>query len=138
MIDKNKLFSIFEKGDEEIYEEHGLSEVLLNPFVLLNMTVRGIENFQLMNLMYSRNYPEEYSKVKLAIKYRYYSRLYSYLAKIKLEDTEDTFTIGDSYNVESTFLALEDLKGYFEELEEFEKCALLKKYLNFLLEKLVP
>lgn len=36
-LDPHSLFSIFEKGDEEVYKEHGEEDVLDNPFVLMNM-----------------------------------------------------------------------------------------------------
>ena len=30
-IDPKSLFDIFEKGDEEVYQEHGVGKVLENP-----------------------------------------------------------------------------------------------------------
>ena len=33
-LNPHTLFSIFEKGDEEIYKEHNMEELLDNPFVL--------------------------------------------------------------------------------------------------------
>ena len=51
-LDPHTLFSIFEQGDEEVYKEHGELEVLKNPFVLMNMVMRGLENYQLMCIMY--------------------------------------------------------------------------------------
>jgi hypothetical protein len=54
-IDPNTLFAIFEQGDEKIYKEHGQEEVLKNPYVLLGMVTRGVENYGLMDIMYSRN-----------------------------------------------------------------------------------
>ena len=76
-IDKDTLFSIFEQGDEEVYMEHGVKDVLDNPFVLMGMILRGLENFELMDMMYKRNYPEEYENVKNLIKYKYYNK-YNY------------------------------------------------------------
>ena len=63
-IDKNTLFSIFEKGDEEIYREHNIESVLDNPYVLIGMVVQGIQNYQLMDLMYTRHHSNKYEKVK--------------------------------------------------------------------------
>ena len=67
-LDKDTLFSIFEQGDEEVYIEHGVKDVLDNPFVLMGMILRGLENFELMDMMYNRNFPEEYKNVKTIIK----------------------------------------------------------------------
>ena len=33
-LNPHTLFSIFEKGDEEVYKEHGAEDLLDNPFVL--------------------------------------------------------------------------------------------------------
>ena len=50
-LDPHTLFSIFEQGDEEVYKEHGEMEVLKNPFVLMNMVMRGLENYLLQKRM---------------------------------------------------------------------------------------
>ncbi len=42
-LDPNTLFNIFEQGDEEVYKEHGVEEAQDNPYVLINMVVRGLE-----------------------------------------------------------------------------------------------
>ena len=48
-VDPHKLFSLFEKGDEEVYKEHGVEEALKNPYVLMGMVLEGMENYQLMD-----------------------------------------------------------------------------------------
>ena len=57
-LDPHSLFQIFEQGDEEVYKEHGQEDVLNNPYVLMNMVSRGLENYQLMCALYIRNYPK--------------------------------------------------------------------------------
>ena len=48
-IDPNQLFNLFEVGDEEVYEENGVKDVLQNPYVLMGMVVRGLENYKLLD-----------------------------------------------------------------------------------------
>ena len=55
-IDPNQLFSLFEVGDEEVYEEHDVTEVLQNPYVLMGMVVRGVENYNILDKLYLRIY----------------------------------------------------------------------------------
>ncbi len=43
-LDPHSLFSLFAKGDEEVYKEHGVENTLKNPYVLLNMVTRGMDN----------------------------------------------------------------------------------------------
>ena len=48
-IDPNQLFNLFEVGDEEVYEENGVKDVLQNPYVLMGMVVRGVENYNILD-----------------------------------------------------------------------------------------
>lgn len=131
-LDPHTLFSIFEQGDEEVYKEHGQEDVLKNPFVLMQMVMRGLENYQLMSMMYYRNYPNEFKKVESIIKKKYYTNLYGYLLRINLKSIETIFTIGDSYEKKQVGEALDTLLSYFENIEEYEKCAQIVPYIQML------
>jgi len=131
-LDPHTLFSIFEKGDEEIYEEHGHRGVLDNPFVLMNMVTRGLENYELMCALYIRNYPKEFVKVEPSIKLKYYNKLYGYLLRIDVNSIEDIYTIGESYERKDAQTALEVLLCYYEFIEQYEKCGVILKYIEML------
>jgi hypothetical protein len=131
-LDPHTLFSIFEQGDEEVYKEHGELEVLKNPFVLMNMVMRGLENYQLMCLMYLKNYPKEFKRVEPTIKYKYYTKLYSYLLRINLKSIESIYTIGDSFEKKQVGDALNELLRYFESIEQYEKCGKIVEYIQML------
>jgi hypothetical protein len=132
-IDPNTLFSIFEQGDEEIYREHGVEEHLQNPFVLMGMVLRGIDNFHMMDMMYMRQYPSHYKKVRNITKYKYFNKLYSHLLKIDNNSFEDIYKIGESFDTKQTKNGLDILRVFYERLEEYEKCAVIKKYIDLLL-----
>jgi len=146
-IDPNTLFSIFEQGDEEIYREHGVEEHLQNPFVLMGMVLRGIDNFHMMDMMYMRQYPSHYKKVRNITKYKYFNKLYSHLLKIDNNSFEDIYKIGESFDTKQTKNGLDResfdtkqtkngldiLRVFYERLEEYEKCAVIKKYIDLLL-----
>lgn len=132
-IDPNTLFSIFEQGDEEIYKEHGIEEHLQNPFVLMGMVLRGIDNFHMMDMMYMRQYPSHYKKVRNITKYKYFNKLYGYLLRIDSDSFEDIYKIGESFDKVQTKNGLDFLREYFERLEQYEKCAVIKKYIDLLL-----
>lgn len=125
-LDKNTLFSIFEHGDEEVYKENNVEGLLDNPFVLIGMAVNGIENHHIMDLMYSRQYGNKYKFLKKSIKYKYYNKLFEYLKRINFNSFED-FDIGSTYELEKTYNGLNVLLYYFEVLEHYEKCAIIKK-----------
>lgn len=131
-VDPHKLFSIFEQGDEQVYQEHQLNDVLDNPFVLMGMVMRGIENYQLMDMMYMRQYPTEYKRVRRITKHKYYDKLYSYLTRISLTSQEQIYTIGESFSINEVDGALNHLRIYYETFEKYERCAIIKKYIDLL------
>ena len=131
-LDPHTLFSIFEQGDEEVYKEHNQEDVLNNPFVLMNMVTRGLENYELMCALYIRNYPKEFIRVEPTIKFKYYTKLYGYLLRINIDSIEDIYAIGDSYERNNAQKGLQTLLDYFEFKEEYEKCGVLVKYIQVL------
>lgn len=133
-LDKSTLFSIFETGDEEIYKEYVQEDELKNPFVLMGMVLNGLQSYNLMDTMYRRNYPKEYKKVSTDIKYRFYTRLYGYLCNINSDSFETIYTIGISYEKDNVFLGLDEMRIYFEYIEEYEKCAVINKFIKLLIE----
>ena len=84
--------------------------------------------------MYKRNYPQEYEKVSTSIKYKYYSRIYSYLTRINSDRFETIYTIGTSYEKDDVYDGLDEMRIYFESVEEYEKCNVIKKYIKLLTE----
>jgi len=131
-IDPHTLFSIFEQGDEAVYKEHGLEDALKNPFVLMGMVVRGIENYNIMDMMYSRQYAKDYAKVRKITKYKYLNNLYSYLKRIDSSSFDTVYKIGESFEKDKVNKCLNYLRVYYESLEEYEKCAVIKRYIDLL------
>ena len=131
-IDPNTLFNIFEQGDEQVYKEHGMEDALNNPFVLMGMVLRGIENYHMMDMMYLKQYPGPYKKIRNLTKYKYYNKLYSYLTRINSTNFDKIYKIGESFDRKDVDYCLDHLRVYFEKLEEYEKCAVVKRYIDLL------
>jgi len=129
-LDPNTLFNIFEKGDEEVYKEHGIEEALDNPYVLINMVVRGLENYTIMDQMYMYQYPKQYKGSRQVVKFKYFNKLYGYLKRIDI--TQLQFEVGESYELLKSVKVMEDFLYYYERIEHYEKCALIVKYINLL------
>lgn len=136
-LNKDTLFSIFEQGDEEIYAEHKVTGVMDNPYVLLGMVIRGMENWHLMDIMYQRSYAKQYQRVRDTIRVKYMSKLVGYLEKIDATKFETIYTIGDSYESKTSMRALNDLLNYFESIEMYEKCAVIKTYIDLLSHEII-
>lgn len=129
-VDPNKLFDIFHKGDEAIYKEHGVKEALESSYVLMGMVVRGVENFQLMDVMYSRQYPREYKRNRKSIAIKYFSKLFGYMNKIQEAPVEVIEEMENGFDLTQIVVALDFLREFFEKIEHYEKCALIKTYID--------
>lgn len=133
-LDPHTLFSIFEQGDEEIYREYNMEDVLNNPYVIIGMVIRGLENYQIMDMMYLKSYPDQYKHVRETVKLKYYNGLYKYLTRINIDSFEARYTIGETYDSQDVLFGLDTLLYYYQELEMYEKCAVIKKYMDMVRE----
>ena len=131
-LDPHTLFSIFEQGDEEIYREHQIEDVLKNPYVLMGMTVTGVENFNLIDKMYLLKHKSDYAKIRPSVKYKYYSKLVTYLTRINIEEAQNAYTIGEDFDTERCLHSLNEMLEYFQDIEEYERCAIIFKYIDLL------
>jgi|TARA_R100000081_G_scaffold34328_1_gene15786 hypothetical protein len=133
-IDPNQLFSLFEVGDEEVYEEHDVTEVLKNPYVLMGMVVRGVENYNILDKLYLRNHKKHYENVREEVKYKYFCKIFGYLSRIDSNKFESKYTITENYDIVKVNVLLNELLTYFEVIEQYEKCAIIKKYIDLIYE----
>lgn len=124
----NQLFDIFEKGDEEVFKEHGVEDLLDNTYILFGMVVRGVENFYIIDQLYSTRYAEHYFSVRDSIKVKYFSGLMNYLERIGEIPLDLVPFIEDEFGEQSIHYAFNELMNLFIEVEYYEKCAILKKY----------
>ena len=133
-LDPHTLFSLFEQGDEEVYKEHGVEDTLKNPYVLLNMVSRGMENYAVMDMIYMKNNYKNYDKVRSNVKYKYFTKLFGYLERLDLEDIKAAkFVIGESYDLSTLVHNLDLLRKYFEEFELYERCLVIKNTIDSIL-----
>jgi hypothetical protein len=131
-LNPHTLFSIFEKGDEEIYEEHNLTELLDNPYVLMGMVLRGIDNYHTMDLMHLKHFGDRYREVRFKVRNQFYNKLFNYLNRIDITKLDSRYTITEEYNSDDIFSGLNVLLVYFEKREEYEKCGIIKRYQDLL------
>ena len=108
-IDPQSLFNLFEVGDEEVYEEHNVTDVLQNPYVLMSMVVRGVENYKLLDKLYLRNHKKHYQDVREDVKFKYFSKLFSYLSRIDVNKFETKYTITENYDIVKVNVLLNEL-----------------------------
>ena len=128
-LDPSKLFDLFDK--EEEIQEQSIDKKWIsknNPFILMGMVVRGVENFYILQEIHSnKNNREDLSKEekRKVIKYSYYKSLFKYIQRINQDsmlDLEQCLI----HDLEIITLALSDILSLFESYEEYEKCSIIK------------
>lgn len=127
-IDKATLFSIFEVGDQEVYRENGVEDLLHNTYILLGMTIKGVENYFIMEQMYQNRYGETFSTVRDSIKLKYFTGLIKYLERIDLSQSDTLYELKDLFGEQSIEYALKEMVDFFEGVEMYENCALLMQF----------
>ena len=128
-LDPSRLFDLFDK-EEEIQEQSIEKKWISknNPFILMGMVVRGVENFYILQEIHSnKNNREDITKEekRKVIKYSYYKSLFKYIERINQDsmlDLEQCLI----HDIEIITLALSDILSLFESYEEYEKCSIIK------------
>ncbi len=137
-LDSKSLFNIFDVGDEEVYEQHGVQDILDNSFVLFGMVIRGVDNFYLIDQMYANKYKNEYTEVRDSIKLKYFTGLMRYLVRIDDIPLDTVSILQDEFGIEAIDYSLNEMLQTFEQDEQYELCSVVAKYLHlFSVKKLV-
>ena len=127
-LNSDDLFNIFSIGDEEIYKEHKIEDLMDNTFILFGMVVRGVENYFIIDKMYAHRYQERYDSVRENIKLKYFNGLVNYLERIEALQSDTVIDIEDEFGLQAIKYALEELLEFYKELEYYEKCAIIYNF----------
>jgi len=128
-LDPSRLLDLFDKKEE--IQEQSIDRKWIsknNPFILMGMVVRGVENFYILQEIHSsKNNREDLTKEekRKVIKYSYYKSLFKYIERINQDsmlDLEQCLI----HDIEIITLALNDILSLFESYEEYEKCSIIK------------
>ena len=130
MIDKNKLFSLFDKNDNEERTEQVKKLVLdfNDPHTKLGMFVKLIQNHyvfhkKLEKFLKAENPSYNVEDARKASEYTVFNRAFFYVKNI----TPNHSKVIKSFNKKQLNSALQATMDYFESTEEYEKCAHLLK-----------
>lgn len=117
-----------EFSTESIAKDKGFnSESERNEF-LFRKVILGAETYELMDIMYLKTYKERYREVSSNVKYKHFNKLFLLLSKVNLEDKETLIKATNILDVKVVLENLDKMMYYFQDLEEYEKCALIKKF----------
>jgi len=134
-LNSDDLFNIFSIGDEEIYKEHKIEDMMDNTFILFGMVVRGVENYFIIDKMYANRYQERYDSVRENIKLKYFNGLINYLERVKVLQVDTVEELKDEFGPQAIKYALEEMLEFYKELEMYEKCAIIFKFYELFFKK---
>ena len=130
MIDKNKLFSLFDKDDNEDRTEQVKKLVLdfNDPHTKLGMFVKLIQNHyvfhkKLEKFLKAENPSYDVDDARKTSEYTVFNRAFFYIKNITPKHSK----VIKSFNKKQLNSALQATMDYFESTEEYEKCAHLLK-----------
>jgi len=129
-IDEDSLFSIFENGDQEVFNELYYASDINNSFIALGTLIRGVDNYMLIDKIYQNRYGKEYDNFKDKLKLRYFLGLMNYLKSVSKFNNETAKELFDEFGESCVICNFQELLSFFEQQEHYEKCVLIKKYLD--------
>lgn len=131
------LKNLFLKKQPEPQPEQDSTEESSNPYLNYSIAIRGVSQLELLDEIYMNRSPQEYSVVRNQVKIQQFDFIYKFLLKVPLEKDKDLidFILND-LGKDEVLLNLNKLMLHFVELEEYEKCANIQKYLQKIEESL--
>ena len=129
MINKDKIFKLFLDGKEinDPKTEEKLKDFMNGPFAKIGMFVKLIQNHKVFHQKLEKflkkeqpNYNVE--STKEASEFTVFSRAWGYIKNISLDDHNDVNAI-INFDSKVFYQALNDAIFYFQQYEEYEKCA---------------
>lgn len=127
-LNSTDLFDIFSQGDEAVYRENHVEDILNNSFVLFGMVVRGVENYFIIDKIYSNRYGKDYDSMSDSIKLKYFNGLLGYLERINLSQSDTVLELMEEFGPQPIKYALEEMLEFYEEKEMYKKCAIIFKF----------
>ena len=127
MIDKDKVFDLFsnEMGNDSL----SIDDLMKDPLSKIGMFVKLIQNHEIfhkkLNQFLSKENPNyDIEQTKNASMFTVYNRAWFYINQIDLTDKNHLDAVLD-FKKEPFISILEKVLQYFEDIEEYEKCAKL-------------
>ena len=129
-MDVDKLFDLFSVGDTEVYKENGVTDILDNNYILIGMVVKGVENYYIIDQIYTAKYGEFYLSARESIRLKYFNGLYQYLERVNVKEGDTLQHLVDEFTPQAINFAFQEMLECFLEVEEYLKCAKVQKFLE--------
>lgn len=133
-MDLDKIFGLFKSDGDPTPEERNIAtnaELVDHPYIYMGLFKKLIINYntfshQLFEFMRSSSVDLDVEKMEKVGVHMVYWRAYDHLAKIDLTNSFHAEII-QTYADDRFIQALDACLQYYEDIEEYEKCAFLKQ-----------
>ena len=122
-INLQNLLSIFIKNDEDVIEEK-LRET--NDLMFFNKGIRGVLNYEYLNEIANNTRSDVYPQIREDVKKNFFNKMFSFIVRTDLTDPFIIASTVEDLGKEKVVGSLNELMNFFIELEEYEKCTILK------------
>lgn len=129
-LEVNKVFSLFDYSNEEIPQY--MEDVKSNPYVRIGEVVHGVVNYFLIDQIYINKKVPGYVDKRESLREDFFNKIYRFLEGIDVTECGDRFMVTDSYDSERSVKVLKVLLKHFEQVEHYEKCANILRFINIL------
>lgn len=130
------FFDMFDYSDERDLERAGaieaLSDFLEHPYIIFGSVIRGMENYYIVREMYSRKYGDKFAAIEEQLQNKYFNRLYTMLERFD-ESNSSHILEAQRFERHESGWALLELRQYFENIEDYEKCIKVQSVFTTLL-----
>jgi hypothetical protein len=124
------FFKLFDydpiKDDNEEGPTKKVLDLTQHPSIGLGVFLQGIENFYILGEVYRRKYTEQFERIEETLKLDYFNRLYGYLEYFDETKLEHVLHAQD-FDESAVHFAFHEALKFYEEREEYLKCARLHK-----------
>jgi len=142
MIDKDKIFKLFVDGKEIDGDktQDEIKDFMNGPYAKIGMFVKLIQNHEVFHKKLEKFLKQEQpdynvESTKEASEYTVYHRAWSYIKQVDLGKKEDVDAI-INFDPKVFYKTLDGAVKFFENYEEYEKCAHLHKLKEIV--KIIP
>lgn len=129
---KQHVLEAFESDVKTQFKESkAYSRLSLSQSGLKN-AITGIEKYNFLHIIYLRAYGQVYSKISSEVKSRYYHKMFNHLSLVNVNELETLQEVVEKLDSVVVKKNLNKLLTFFVDLEEYEKCTVIKSILDIL------
>lgn len=125
-LDGDSIFSIF----DVIHQEEFHHTEPTNNFLIMGSIIRGVDNYFLLDQLYTNRYKERYFSVKDILKLKYFIQLVNKLRRVNEFEVKTASLLIDEFGRSTIVYVFQYLLSYCKEQELYEDCIIIKKYFD--------